>query len=58
MGGYVARMGEIRMEYETVSWKPEGKRFRSHRLRWEDDASQRNGLGNMDSTDLAQDMAL
>jgi hypothetical protein len=37
MGGYVARMGEIRSAYKNVVLEPEGKRsFGTHKRRWED----------------------
>jgi len=57
--GHVARLGEVRVAYRVLVWKPEGKRtFANHRRRWEGyikiDHQVLRWVG-VDWIDLAQD---
>jgi hypothetical protein len=57
--GHVARMGEVRVVYRVLLWKPEGKRpLGRPRRRWVDIIRmnlQEVGCGYMDWIGLAQD---
>jgi hypothetical protein len=56
---HVARMGERRVAYRALVWKPEGRRpFGKPRRRWEDNIKmdlREVGWGGMDWINLAQD---
>ena len=56
--GHVARMGEGRGVYTVLVGKPEGKRLRRPRRRWENNSKmdlQEVGCGGVDWIELAQD---